>query len=306
MSVTNQKPLLSIVIPVYNRKSDLEVTLESLSEIPKFSYEVIVVDDGSEDETDCGIVNQYEQCRLLRKANGGLASARNEGISLANGDYLYFLDAGDRPVAGLDDYLSNVVKSRCDLAVCSWTKIDGAEKLYEIPQSLHNPGNMWLQSNIAPVHSYIVRRSFVGTCRFNVTYKYVEDWNFWVRLVLRGASIKTFPDYSAVYEVTADSMSKNRLGMAISCCRNAHEIRKLCDLSNRNLVEEAKTVEKSTYSQLWAYLRERNRLNILAIQRESCRCGFPHAGARLLMWILYDKWCRIRECMINLFSKTPA
>jgi glycosyltransferase involved in cell wall biosynthesis len=51
------KPTLSIIMPVYNRKSDLKVTLEALSEI---SCEVIVIDDGSINVTNCDIVKEYE------------------------------------------------------------------------------------------------------------------------------------------------------------------------------------------------------------------------------------------------------
>ena len=57
VSAAMHKPTLSIIMPVYNRKSDLKVTLEALSEI---SCEVIVIDDGSINVTNCDIVKEYE------------------------------------------------------------------------------------------------------------------------------------------------------------------------------------------------------------------------------------------------------
>lgn len=306
-NVRVHRPLLSIIIPVYNRKSDLIVTLQSLAETTDFSYEVIVVDDGSSDVTDCDVVGTYQRCRLVQKPNGGLASARNAGISAAQGEYLHFLDAGDRPITALGDYLLSVVESGCDIAVCSWLKVtnDDVNELHHLREEIDDPVNLWLQSNVAPVHSYIVRSSFVGSSRFNVTYRYVEDWNFWIRLFLLEPNVKVFPCFSAIYEVTSDSMSNNRLGMAISCCRTAHEIQKLCSKKFRHRRVKAKSVERSTYSQLWAYLKERERFDFLGLVKESYRCGFPNAVVGLVSWILHEKCQRCLITIMKPFSRTP-
>jgi glycosyltransferase involved in cell wall biosynthesis len=82
---------------------------------------------------------------LIRKANGGLAGARKEGISRADGDYLYFLDAGDRPVTLLHEYLSSVVESGCDVAVCSWSKVTkgGDVEQHQLTNVIDDPVRIW-------------------------------------------------------------------------------------------------------------------------------------------------------------------
>ncbi len=91
-------PLVSVIIPAYNAQSYLRATLDSVLEQTYDTLEVIVVDDGSDDDTQ-GIAQAYAardaRVRLLAKANGGVSSARNAGISAARGDYVAFLDADD-------------------------------------------------------------------------------------------------------------------------------------------------------------------------------------------------------------------
>lgn len=89
---------LSVVVPTYNRKDLLRITLEALGHqtYPRDQYEVIVVSDGSSDGTD-EMVAEYAQeapfsLRLIRQANSGVARTRNRGIHEATGEVLVFLD----------------------------------------------------------------------------------------------------------------------------------------------------------------------------------------------------------------------
>lgn len=89
------KPSLSVIIPTYNRASLLRKCLESFErqEIPKEKFEVIVVDDGSSDETQ-SILNQHYPFALrpIFAEHGGAAKARNRGIGEAQGDIIVFTD----------------------------------------------------------------------------------------------------------------------------------------------------------------------------------------------------------------------
>ena len=91
----SDRPRVSVVIPVFNRLQFLGAAIESVLRQSYPNIEVIVVDDGS--PLDPGpVVAQYgSRLRLIRKANGGLASARNYGVAHAAGDYLLFLDDDD-------------------------------------------------------------------------------------------------------------------------------------------------------------------------------------------------------------------
>lgn len=93
-------PIVSIVIPLYNKQDTIANTLQSILSINGIDYEIIVVDDGSTDKSVC-VVNSFESDRIhvFRKMNGGPSSARNYGVENANGDWIYFLDADDMIIA---------------------------------------------------------------------------------------------------------------------------------------------------------------------------------------------------------------
>src|SRR3712207_4601210 len=90
-----EKPLVSIVIPCYNQAHFLGEAIESVLAQTYPHFEVVVVDDGSTDNTEA-VAARYPGVRCIRQENQGLAAARNTGIRRSNGSYLVFLDADDR------------------------------------------------------------------------------------------------------------------------------------------------------------------------------------------------------------------
>ena len=92
--------LVSVVIPAYNVASHIAEAIESVLAQGYPELEIIVVDDGSSDDTAEVVAGRFPQAHLVRKANGGAASARNVGIRAARGQYVAFLDADDVWLAG--------------------------------------------------------------------------------------------------------------------------------------------------------------------------------------------------------------
>ena len=91
----NNLQMVSIIITTYNRKTYLEEAIYSIAHQTYTNIEIIVVDDGSTVNYAQSICNQFKNCNYYYKPNGGLASARNFGISVAKGDYIAFLDDDD-------------------------------------------------------------------------------------------------------------------------------------------------------------------------------------------------------------------
>ena len=89
-----QKPLVSVIIPTYNREKYLSQALASVVNQTYKNIEIIVVDDGSRANYAAKICHDFN-ARLLRKENGGLSSARNFGIKNASGKYIALLDDDD-------------------------------------------------------------------------------------------------------------------------------------------------------------------------------------------------------------------
>lgn len=92
------KPLLTVIIPVYNVEKYLKRCVESVIAQDWKNYEILLVDDGSTDHSPqiCDdYVKAYDFISVIHKENGGLSEARNTGISLAKGEYVYFPDSDD-------------------------------------------------------------------------------------------------------------------------------------------------------------------------------------------------------------------
>lgn len=96
--MSKQLPLVSIIIPVYNVEKYLPECLESVINQIYSKLEIILVDDGSPDK--CGeICDKYaaidSRIKVIHKENGGVSSARNAGIDISTGDWIYFMDSDD-------------------------------------------------------------------------------------------------------------------------------------------------------------------------------------------------------------------
>ena len=89
-------PLVSIIIPTYNRSEIVPETLDSVAAQTMQNFEVIVCDDGSTDDMESIVKNYDKRFRILRLQHKGLpAIARNAGIISARGQFLAFLDSDD-------------------------------------------------------------------------------------------------------------------------------------------------------------------------------------------------------------------
>src|SRR5215212_8886473 len=88
-------PLVSVVIPCYNQAHFLGEAIESVLAQSHPNFEIIVVDDGSPDDTS-EVAARYPGVRLVRQENQGLSGARNAGLARSEGEYVVFLDSDDR------------------------------------------------------------------------------------------------------------------------------------------------------------------------------------------------------------------
>ena len=88
-------PLVTAIIPTYNRKEYLENAIQSVENQSYSNIEILVIDDGSHSNYAQSVCDKFSNCYYLYKENGGLSSARNYGINLAKGEYIAFLDDDD-------------------------------------------------------------------------------------------------------------------------------------------------------------------------------------------------------------------
>lgn len=118
------KPLVSVIVPVYNVKDYVLECLQSLVCQSYDNLEIIVVDDGSTDESGkiCDeFVGNNEQVKVFHKKNGGLSSARNFGIKKAKGEYICLVDSDDWVKKSFVEKMMKEIKNEnVDIVICGY------------------------------------------------------------------------------------------------------------------------------------------------------------------------------------------
>jgi glycosyltransferase involved in cell wall biosynthesis len=179
--------MVSIVVPTHNRARTLEGAVASLLAQTHAAIEVIVVDDGSNDDTYATMVRLADADRRLRCLRNDLAAgpsaARNRGISCATGEYLSFCDDDDRWLPGTAATALRYLDANPDVGVVSgWHEVVHPDHTVLYRGALrHRPEDL-LWHNFLGIPFAVVRRSsFPSDIRFDENMKGAEDWDLWLR-----------------------------------------------------------------------------------------------------------------------------
>ena len=86
---------VSVIIPCYNSGKTIEQTVRSIEKQTWSNIELIIVNDGSDDDYTLNVLSQFKNAKIIYQKNSGLSSARNKGLANAKGNYVFFLDADD-------------------------------------------------------------------------------------------------------------------------------------------------------------------------------------------------------------------
>ncbi|MGI4854086.1 MAG: glycosyltransferase family 2 protein [Janthinobacterium lividum] len=189
---------VAVIIPAYNRADLLLETLRSVLAQTRPADEIIVIDDGSADNT-AEVAASFPGVTVLRQANAGESAARNHGIHVATSEWVAFLDSDDVWRADkLQVQMDALAKSPSyDACTCNALKLladgSGGEQIFDLPPSEKiAPG---LRGSLrVPPGTVIVRRQLVlDVGGFEVSFRYAEDWEFWLRLVAAGCRFLLCP-----------------------------------------------------------------------------------------------------------------
>jgi len=206
----------SIIIPSYNHGRHIERSIGSALSQTLKGFEVIVVDDGSTDDTPARAGQFGNRIRYIRQANGGLGSARNTGIKASRGSYLQFLDA--------DDYIA---PAKLELQVAAMTANRGVDVVYSDctmtgpdsegrsyasrPINEQDPLATLVKDNPIPVHAAVIRKEAVLMAgMYDESRAIHEDWDLWIRLALKGSRFLYLPGDLAHYHREASVISANQ------------------------------------------------------------------------------------------------
>lgn len=215
--------LVSVIIPCYNTARFLGEAIESGLAQTWSDIEIVVVNDGSTDDTSAVARRYGDRVRLVEQANGGLAAARNSGIKAATGEYVGFLDADDRwnpdkvskQIAALD--------ASPDAVLCHTGRVlfsaDGPEWRETLESGRLASGRCWralCERDRVIVSSVLCRRDVVVEAGgFRSRFPGCEDYDLWLRLAYRHAFCFV-PEYLVWYRESTGQMSRNKVMMARS------------------------------------------------------------------------------------------
>lgn len=216
----NDQPLVSVIIPNYNHTRFIPGAIQSVLAQTYSRYEIIVVDDGSTDDSREVVARFGDKVRYIWQENQGLAGARNTGVQAASGELIGLLDADDK---WHPDYLEQMVAlsgMHPDGAVfyCMAQCMDVEE--CDLPQYVGGPAvdpdilyQVLLRANfIIPSTVLFRKKTIVKSGCFDANLRSCEDWDMWLRLLPVERIIGT-SRCLVRYRVHGSSLSSNLEGM---------------------------------------------------------------------------------------------
>jgi glycosyltransferase involved in cell wall biosynthesis len=220
----SDNPLVSVVIPCYKQAEYLPEAIDSALAQTYSPLEVIVVNDGSPDDTEKVALGYGDRIVYVHRLNGGLSAARNTGIARARGGWFKFLDSDDYLHPEQIAWQMEVLAGREDCASLTATRLfrDGKPEEYtdHIPQGAALLPDMFRDYDWGAPIAWMFPAALVRAAGgFDESLRFSEDWDFFIRLGIVGATLLVDKRIGCYYRQRPGSMSANRVGMATARAR---------------------------------------------------------------------------------------
>lgn len=207
-------PQVSVIIPAYNASAYVAQAVQSALGQRGVDLEVIVIDDGSTDDTPKVLATFGESIRVVRQSNAGHVKARNHAAQLARGEWLAFLDADDewlpdklaKQLQLAEEDTALIYTGRQNFGDCG--RIASLQSVEELLEG--DVFDMLLLGNFLTVSSVIIRKTWFEQLEgFNAEPYGCEDWDLWLRCAARGGRIRVCREPLTRYRWHTTSMSFN-------------------------------------------------------------------------------------------------
>ena len=227
-------PKISVIIPVYNAESTLRRCVDSVLAQTFTDFECILINDGSKDKSG-EICDEYaardSRIRVFHKENGGPSAARNFGLNQAIGQYVIFQDADDYLIDN-EAYLNLItyaVQNDLDILRFEYSIVDKDGNLNmqkSLDKKVHLYGIVFCPAVL--VHEAfcgewftvlcLIKRTVIGNVRFNPNLTFLEDMDFYARL-LASANLRCgyMPEIFYAYCQAGNSLSKSGSDTNFEC-----------------------------------------------------------------------------------------
>jgi glycosyltransferase involved in cell wall biosynthesis len=183
-------PLVSVIIPTYNRASLVKEAVDSVLAQSYRNFELIVVDDGSTDGTACELARYRDALQLVWQTHRGVAAARNSGVRRAKGEYLAFLDSDDLWLRKKLETQTDFMAHNPQFEICQTEEVWIRRGIRVNPKARHRKpsGDIFYSSLklclVSPSAVMMTRQLFRKSGGFDESFSVGEDYDLWLRIAV--------------------------------------------------------------------------------------------------------------------------
>jgi hypothetical protein len=256
-------PTFSVLVAAYQVADVIGEALDSIRRQTLPALEVIVCDDGSTDGLEDALAPYRGEIELLRKENGGEASAKNAAAARARGDFVAILDADDVYEPERLEALAELARLRPDLDILTTDALLVANGIVR----RHNYDATWrfevddqrraiLQRNFVFGHAAVRRSRFLEHGGFDESIRWTTDWDLWLRMILAGSAAGCVDEPLALYRLRETSLTAQRRDLQLGKLATLEKAR-----TNPDLREEERPALEAA---LRSYRRDLSLLDLRA------------------------------------------
>lgn len=219
--VDERDVLISVIIPLYNKAATVSTTLKSLAAQSYQNWELIIVNDGSTDNSaeQVQLFSSQMPMKYFEKQNGGVCSARNYGVQKARGSYVVFLDADDiAERTWLAAIAQKIAETNADIVFCGCNIIKGEKSENVMPALLGKFYNSI--TGIFLAGTFCVKRAlFLAVGGYDEVLKFSENYELGMRLLMQKVTTTSINEALVSYYNDATERTSNSIDNRLNANR---------------------------------------------------------------------------------------
>lgn len=207
----NKLPLISVILPFYNSQKHLLAAVKSVLEQSYSPIELIVVNDGSTDDSEA-LIQSLEDKRIIyiEKSNSGASASRNEGVKQAKGEYISFIDADDLWDKKKLERQYQAIKQASNLTHMIFGQVKEIfDDELQVTEAVKNDAKTFV--GYSPITLFISKNDFISVGEYNEKWKVAEFIDWYDRAKAKGLSEIVLPDilaYRRIHKGNIDRLAR--------------------------------------------------------------------------------------------------